>query len=154
MSDPAEVAAARFAAKLNCAQAVFSAFAAELGLDEETALRIASPLGGGIGRSGNVCGAVIGGLMVLGLARGSSMPEGKESSYLLAQEFMRRFREEHGALSCNDLIGADISLPAGREAARARGRFQQVCPPLIRSAAAIVTTILAAPPPPLKEIIE
>ena len=143
MSDPIEVAAARFAGKLNCAQAVFSAFAEQFGLDETTALRIASPLGGGIGRSGNVCGALTGGLMVLGLAHGSSTPEGKEPTYLLAKEFMRRFQEQNGAIRCNDLVGMDISTPEGHDAARDSGRFQQVCPAVVRSAAEIVSAMLA-----------
>jgi C_GCAxxG_C_C family probable redox protein len=143
MSDPIEVAAARFAGKLNCAQAVFSAFAEQFGLDETTALRIASPLGGGVGRSGNACGALTGGLMALGLARGSSTPERKEATYLLAREFMRRFREKNGAILCNDLVGMDISTPEGHDAARDSGRFQQVCPLAVRSAAEIVTAMLA-----------
>lgn len=142
MDNPSDLAAARFAQGFNCAQAVFSAFAPVLGLDETTALRIASPIGGGMGRSGNVCGAVTGGLMALGLARGASTPEGKEPTYLLAKEFLRRFQEKHGTILCNALTGYDISAPEGLAAARASGRFKEVCPVVVRTAAEIAAAML------------
>ncbi|MBQ3054503.1 MAG: C_GCAxxG_C_C family protein [Oscillospiraceae bacterium] len=50
----------------NCAQAVFMAFADQAGLDLDTADKIASNFGAGM-KAGSVCGAVTGGLMVLGL---------------------------------------------------------------------------------------
>ena len=53
----------------DCAQTVFSAFAEELDLDEETALKIAAGFGGGM-HLGDMCGCVTGGLMVLGLKYG------------------------------------------------------------------------------------
>ena len=62
----------------NCSQAVFGAFAEELGINEETAFKLAAPFGGGVGRQREVCGAVSGMLMVLGLEEGYSTPETKE----------------------------------------------------------------------------
>ena len=56
----------------NCAQAVFGAFSQDLGLDSQEAMRLASPFGAGLGKLREVCGAVSGMLMVLGLARGYS----------------------------------------------------------------------------------
>jgi len=50
----------------NCSQSVAGAYAEDLGLKSADALRMAAALGGGIGRSGQTCGAVIGALMVLG----------------------------------------------------------------------------------------
>ncbi|MBQ8793490.1 MAG: C_GCAxxG_C_C family protein, partial [Clostridia bacterium] len=50
----------------NCAQAVFGAFAEDLGFDEKTALKISAPFGGGFGRQREVCGAVSGMLMAFG----------------------------------------------------------------------------------------
>lgn len=143
MDNPIEHASARFAEGFNCAQAVFAAFAPALGLDETTALRLASPLGGGMGRSGNVCGAVTGALMALGLGRGASTPEGKESTYQMAEEFLRRLREKHGTILCNALLGYDISAPEGLAAARQSGRFKEVCPFVVRTAAEMTAILLA-----------
>ena len=59
----------------NCAQAVFGAFAGDLGFDEATALKMAAPFGGGFGRQREVCGAVSGMLMAFGYLYGYETPE-------------------------------------------------------------------------------
>lgn len=61
-----EKAAALFDEKFNCSQAVLGAFAEEYGLSEEQALHIALCFSAGM-RKGEVCGAVSGAIMVLGL---------------------------------------------------------------------------------------
>ena len=142
MENPVDIAAARFSQKLNCAQSVFSAFAPALGLDEETALKIASPFGGGVARRGEICGAVTGALMALGMARGSFTPEGKERTYALGQEFLRRFEAGHKSILCRGLLEVDISTPEGHAQARDAGLFQSVCPLLVRDAAELVRTML------------
>lgn len=58
-----------FSQKFNCSQAVLSTFAEELGISEELALKIGTEFGGGA-RRGELCGAVSGALMVLGLKYG------------------------------------------------------------------------------------
>lgn len=142
MENPAELAATRFSEGFNCAQAVFSAFAARLGLDEKTALRIAAPLGGGMARRGEVCGAASGALLALGLGRCQAVPEGKEEAYQLGDEFLSRFEQQHGGLLCRDLLGCDISTPAGRQQARETGVFSSVCPVLVREAAGLAGSLL------------
>jgi C_GCAxxG_C_C family probable redox protein len=62
MATPAETAVTVFSQSYNCSQAVFSAFAAQYGLDKKTALKLASPFGGGMGLRGEICGAVSGAL--------------------------------------------------------------------------------------------
>src|SRR5512134_1707809 len=109
MTDPIQIASGRFAQGLNCSQAVFSAFASRHGLSDDLALRIASPLGGGIARQGDVCGALTGALMALGLARGSDTPDKKDETYRIGEELVARFKELHGAILCRELIGYDIS---------------------------------------------
>ena len=51
----------------NCAQAIFTAYCDELGLDEETALKIACGFGAGMGRLQETCGAVSGAYLAIGL---------------------------------------------------------------------------------------
>ena len=50
----------------NCAQSVFVPFAKECGLDEEEAYKVAANFGAGMKVAGT-CGAITGGLMVLGM---------------------------------------------------------------------------------------
>lgn len=141
-SDLASVAVEHFEQGFNCAQAVFSAFASQHGMDEVIALKLASPFGGGVSRRGEICGAVSGALLTLGLVRGSATPQGKEATYLIGQEFLRKFEAMHNALRCNDLVGYDISLPEAREQARQAGVFQTKCPLFVRDAVLIVQAMM------------
>jgi C_GCAxxG_C_C family probable redox protein len=142
MSTPVENALAIFGQGFNCSQAVFSAFATNFGLDKETALKLAAPFGGGVARRGEICGAVTGALLVLGLARGADKPAGKDAIYILAQEFMRLFEQKNSSLLCRDLIDCDISTPEGWLMARQAGKFSSTCPLLVRDAAGFVQTLL------------
>ena len=106
----------------NCAQAVFITFAEELGLDRETALKISSSFGGGMGRLREVCGAVSGMFMVLGMRYGYTSPDAdgeKMEHYRKVQELAGKFREENGAIVCRELLslkisGADSHIPSTR----------------------------------------
>jgi len=142
MTAPTHAALARFNTHLNCAQSVFSAFAAQLGLAEETALKLASPFGGGISRRGEVCGAVTGALLALGLARGASTPERKQEVYDLGQELMRRFEAKHGTILCRQLIGCDLNTEAGRKQAAEQQVSTTLCPAFVRDAVEIVQAMM------------
>ena len=74
-------------------------------------------------RRGEVCGAVTGALMALGLAQGADTPAGKEKAYQLGQDFLQRFEIKHGTILCRELIDSDISTPEGHQQARASGVF-------------------------------
>jgi C_GCAxxG_C_C family probable redox protein len=125
---------------------VLTAFASEFGLSDEMALKIAAPFGGGMARTGKTCGVVTGGLMALGLKYGYTAPEGRDATYGIAREFMCRFEELHGSLSCRDLIGFDITSPESRERAQQSGVFQNICPGLVRDAVEIIQARLAKKP--------
>jgi C_GCAxxG_C_C family probable redox protein len=142
MATPAEIAGSVFSQHYNCSQSVFSAFAEQLGMDQETALKLASPFGGGVARRGEICGAVSGALLALGLARGAQLPAEKEGIYRLSQEFMRLFEEKHSTILCRDLIECDLSTPAGYQAATDKRVFITICPVLVRDAVEIVQKLL------------
>jgi C_GCAxxG_C_C family probable redox protein len=130
----------------NCAQSVFSIFAPGLGLEEGKAAKIASAFGGGMARKGDVCGAVTGAFMVLGLKYGSSRPEDKETkekSYEIAREFIRRFTERSGTIVCRDLLGCDISTHEGFERAKQQGLFDTVCAKLVKDSVEILEDMLS-----------
>ena len=98
--DHAEEAKRLFLEGYNCAQAVFCAFCDLTGLDVDAAARMASSFGGGMGRLREVCGAVSGALLALGMLRGYDDPHdpgAKAAHYRRVQEFARRFREKKGA---------------------------------------------------------
>ena len=68
--DHSEKAVRLFAEGLNCAQAIFTAFADVTGMDEELAKRLSSSFGGGMGRMREVCGTCSGMFMVAGILYG------------------------------------------------------------------------------------
>jgi C_GCAxxG_C_C family probable redox protein len=145
MSTP-DPAVERFKRGFNCAQAVLSASAPCLGLAEETALKLAAPFGGGMGRTGGACGAVSGALMALGLRFGSTSPDdkaAKERTYGIARRFIEEFRARNQGVLCRELLGCDIATPEGVAAARERQLFTTLCPKLVRSAAEILSAMQA-----------
>jgi C_GCAxxG_C_C family probable redox protein len=103
-----EKAESLFRAGYNCAQSVMGTFCTELGLDFDTAMKLAQPFGGGMGRLREVCGAVSGMLMSAGLAEGTSDPadrQGKNHMYENVQQLAARFREQNGSIVCRELLG-------------------------------------------------
>ena len=140
-----DLAQSRFAGGFNCSQAVFSAFADNFGLDENTTLKIASSFGGGMGRMAETCGAVTGAMMVLGLEFGAASPdrEAKERVYTKVREFADRFKARNSSLVCRDLIGCDIGTPEGHQVARERSLFATICPTIVRDAVEILEEMLA-----------
>jgi C_GCAxxG_C_C family probable redox protein len=143
--DPVEIAFDRITAGFNCSQAVLSAFAERFDLPLETALRLASPFGGGIGRAGRTCGAVSGAIMVLGLKYGHFSPEdqsSKEYAYQVARTFTERFQAGLGSLDCRDLLGYDISSPQELQVIRDKGFFKTRCPELVRESARLLAELI------------
>jgi len=120
--------------KFNCAQTVFSLFAAELGIDEKTALKIASGFGGGM-NCAETCGAVTGAYMVIGMKHGHSTPDPvkKANTKMLVKKFNEKFTAEHGSLICKNLTGLDISTPEGSTAASEAEVFETRCPVFIKT---------------------
>ncbi len=142
--DHIDLCATNFAAGFSCSQSVLLAFASELGLDPSTAARIATAFGGGIARTGRLCGAVSGALMVLGLRYGSvsSTDKGaKEATYTLARRLVAEFEAQNGSVDCPDLLGCDIGTPEGMQQARKQDLFKRQCPAYVKDAVRILMSL-------------
>jgi C_GCAxxG_C_C family probable redox protein len=130
-----------FAGNYNCAQSVMKAILSETDLDFSQVVPLAAGLGGGMAHEGNVCGAVSGAIAALGVLNSSlytDVLKHKEVTYEVAEEFVRRFKEEHGSILCNDLTGIDIKDTEARNRALKNGTFAKVCPHYVESAVEIV----------------
>ena len=131
----------------NCAQAVFCAFRDVTGMELDAAARLSSSFGGGMGRLREVCGAVSGALLVLGMLRGYDNPkdpEQKKAHYALVQEYARRFREKNGTIICRELLKNVPVTPGGVPEERTPDFYaRRPCPRLVDDAAAILDEILA-----------
>jgi C_GCAxxG_C_C family probable redox protein len=128
----------------NCAQAVFSAYAKELGVDEVTAFKVSSAFGAGMSRMGETCGAVTGALMAIGFKYGQIDADdklAKEKTYELGKKFMKIFKSRNSFLLCKELLGHDISTPEGLKAI-CEGDFSAICNKLIQDSVEILDGIL------------
>lgn len=106
--DHSKKAVELFKSGYNCSQAVFGAYAEELGLSLDTAMKISSSFGGGMGRLREVCGTLTGSFMVLGMLEGGYEPKdntGKAEHYKNIQELSEEFRKQNGSIICRELLG-------------------------------------------------
>ena len=130
----------------NCAQAVLLAFGDVTGLDDETAARLSSSFGGGLGRMREVCGAVSGAAMVLGLVNGYDDPadhDAKKVHYHRIQAFGKRFKEANGSIICRELLSG-VSAVEGRDPEQRTEAYykKRPCPEIVRCAAMILDEML------------
>ena len=145
MVDHKQKALDYFSQKLHCSQSVLAAFADECGITEEQALKLGSCFGGGM-RKGEVCGAVTGALMALGLLCGQKNAgdtEGRLSSNKVNDLMMDRFKEKCGSYICNDLLGCDISTDEGKQYCLENKLFTEFCPKMVVAAVEVVEEIIA-----------
>jgi C_GCAxxG_C_C family probable redox protein len=141
----AEKAVSCFKEGFSCAPAVLSAYASEFGLDNETALKIATGFGAGMGRMCETCGAVTGAFMVIGLKYGKSKADdsqAREKTYELVREFASRFKARNGSIVCKELLGCDLGTPEGMKLAKETGVTATLCPKLVQDAVEILEEIL------------
>lgn len=108
----------------NCGQAVVVPFAADAGLTEEQAMGVCANFGGGLKRA-SACGAITGGLVVLGLF-GIDNPA----------EYYQALRAGHeGMLDCADLLRRNRELG---------GEKKPHCDALVFECVSLVEQILRA----------
>ena len=145
--DHASEARRLFLEGYNCAQAVFCAFIDLTELDLETAARVSSSFGAGVGRLREVCGTVSGALLALGMIRGYSDPadpRAKAAHYRLVQEYAGHFRDKNGSIVCRDLL-RDVPVTSGSVPEPRTPEFyaRRPCLRLVGEAAAILDEMLA-----------
>jgi len=145
MTEPADIASEAFLGGYNCAQAVLFSLCADIGLDRDTALRLACGFGAGMARKQDVCGAVSGGIQAIGFAHGRGLNGDKAATqvaYGKVRELISRFETENGSRLCRTLLGCDMETPEGRERMRNLGLRETVCDRCVRSAARIAADLL------------
>ena len=121
MGNYSEKAVNNFKSGYNCAQSVFLAFAEDLGYDKDTALKLSSSFGGGMGRLREVCGAVSSMFAIAGIVKGYTSPNDddvKAKHYELIQYLAEKFKLKYGTYICRELLelpeGSDSPIPSKR----------------------------------------
>lgn len=130
----------------NCSQCMILAFEDLISIDLDTALKIASPFGGGMGRLREVCGSVSGMFMILGYILGYTEPgdyEGKKALYEHIQELARRYEEANGSIICRELLGLTVQHQDATPDKRTAEYYQKrPCTEKVGSAAEILEQYL------------
>ncbi len=141
-----EYALSLFKSGYNCAQSVFAAYADLLGMDIETALKMSSAMGGGVGRMREVCGTVSAMAMLAGLKEGNANPEdeeAKEHIYALVRRMSALFKEQQGTIICRELLGIEGMEESAKPSVRTPEFYaSRPCGRIIACAAEIIEDVL------------
>ena len=128
----------------NCAQAIVKGFSELTENETELLMKVAQPFGGGIARTGTLCGAVSGALMTIGVKYSNpDLPESKALVQTLSAKFLTAFKEANSALNCKDLLGYDIGTEEGKKSISELNLREKICKNLIFSSAEILNSIIA-----------
>lgn len=126
-----EKAENKFREGYNCAQAVLWSYADKVNLDRDLALRISSGFGGGMGRKQEVCGAVSGAIMVLGMMYGRGENENREKqekTYAKVREFIDKFEAKFKTVNCKTLLdGCELLTAEGQEMFKNKNLKEKCC---------------------------
>ncbi len=145
MTSTVDQAVVLFQQGFSCSQAVCAAHAPSLGLSRDMALKVAAGFGGGLARHGEVCGAVTGAIMAIGLKTGSIEAAdiaAKEKTYAMTHQAIEQFKDRHGSILCRELLGCNIGQPEGLRQARDGQLFTTRCPRFVQDAAEIVSALI------------
>jgi C_GCAxxG_C_C family probable redox protein len=109
------------------------------------ALKISCGLGGGMGRNQEVCGAVTGGILVVGLRHGRGVNDEQSvtvSTYQKTREFMSLFAERNGSYICRELLDdCDLTTEAGQQEFKDQDMKNRICKVCVQSAVEILEQI-------------
>ena len=137
-----DAATEKFLSGYNCAQSVLWSFAQELQFDPESALKVACGFGAGIARKQEICGAVAGGIMVLGLKYGRGENQDRtatEETYAKTQELMSRFEAKYSTCNCCELLGGcDLTTEAGRNFFKENDLLSCTCKACVQTVVSIL----------------
>ncbi len=139
--NPIKKAREIFLGDYNCTQAVFRTILEEKGLYFNQAPIVAAGFGGGISRRGEMCGALTGAIMAIGVLQGQKYNEPGEHrkyTYKSTGELIEKFKAIHKSPICNDLVGFDVRDSVARQKGNDEGVFKTICPKYVEDAVKIV----------------
>ena len=141
-----EIAIAQFLDGFNCAQSVFYSFCDDLQFDKDTALKLSCGFGAGMARKEEVCGAISGGIMVIGIKYGRGENQDRvltEQTYQKTRELLERFVEKHDTYICRTLLaGCELTTVEGQQEFKDKDLLNKVCRQCVGSVVEIVEEII------------
>ncbi len=130
-----------FSDNYNCAQSVLKATIEARDMKIPSVTYLAAGFGGGMGICGETCGAISGAVIAIGLLLERTYPDRldhKKKSYEYVREVIRLFKEIHGTVKCNDLLGLDIAKEEDYQRGHREKIFETKCPDFVVTAVRLV----------------
>lgn len=141
-----EQAVSKFLEGYNCAQAVLFSFCDDLKMDKDKALKMVCGLGAGMGRKGEVCGAVSGGIIVIGARYGRGENDDRtvtDATYAKTRELMDQFAKRHGSFICRKLLnGCELTTEEGQKQFKKNDLLNKTCKLCVQSVVEILEGII------------
>jgi len=89
---------------------------------------IATGFCGGMSRTAGLCGALVGGIMALGILFGrNSSTDSPKKIFAISERLVRDFEKQFGSRNCSDLLGCDISTREGQAVFEAKKLGKTLC---------------------------
>lgn len=146
MSQKSEQAIAIFSNGYNCSQSVFSVFASDFGMSRDLSLRLTGPMGAGIARRQEACGAVTGAILALGLKYGkgeNGTDDDKKRAFEKANQLMLLFEAQCGSTNCLHLLdGNCMNTEDGAAKIAAADMFNTRCTNYVQTAVELVEQLM------------
>lgn len=91
----------------NCAQSVACALAGKVGADKDELFRSMEGFGAGMGGFSETCGAISGGIALVGIANSAGFDKKgtKGSTYKASKRIVQGFQSKNGSTLCKELKG-------------------------------------------------
>ena len=126
-----------------CVEAVLKTLADLKGVESEYIPAIASGMAAGVARTSQICGAVTGAILGLGLWFGRNEPiVSDKRPYWYSRLFIERWNEIHPNTNCTGLLGIDLDTPEGYEKFNEENMWVNKCQLYIREAVGLAYDIL------------
>jgi C_GCAxxG_C_C family probable redox protein len=127
-----------------CSEAVLLALSESMEVESELIPRIATGFAAGVGRTGNVCGALSGVVIGLGLRYGRDTPETEPDSrpYWYSRRLAESFMEAYGSVTCPGVLGLDIDDPDDYRRYTEEAMWTTKCREIIKTAIGLAYDIL------------
>ena len=109
-----KAASQRYADGCTCSQAVFCAYAEDIGIEPQTAYRMMEGFGGGIGGLQEVCGALAAASAIISFYSCDGMPscaQKRKANFARIQKAAELFKREYGALTCREVLHGESPQP-------------------------------------------
>ena len=126
-----------------CAESVLQAIAESQGIKSELIPKIATGLCGGIARTGDICGAVSGGVLGINLLAGRSQAsQSPDGNIRLVRAFLSQFEAKFGTTNCERLMGCRLDTPEGQRFFKENKLRETKCQMFTKEAAGMASAVL------------